>query len=352
MSRLLAPQADAAPLHFRAHVGVADRAAVERDAGPVQRRLEPEVAHDGRHHPAARQAAGRVQMPGRHEEHAVAVHDAPAAVDQNDAVAVAVEGEAQPAPLLDHRRLQRLGMRRAALPVDVAAVRRRVQLEHGDAEPFQHAAGDAAGRAVGAVDGDPLAGHGHPRHDTGQVLDVGIGQIRRFERPPGVVRNRSGRAGPGDARLDAALEVRRGLGPAGLQDLDPVVGMGIVGRGDGDARVEAVARRGDGDPRRRHDADAHRPPAARTHPGGEPPLHPRTRIPGVAAADDARRTAELLGQGGAQQGDGGTVERRGARHAAHSIGAEQDGRHGTAGLGTGRALRSPLPTAGGRTSAR
>ena len=337
VSRLLAPEADPASLHFRAHVGVADRAAMECDARLAQRRLEPEVAHHGRHDTAACQPTGTLEMAGRHEEHTVAVDDPAAAVDQDHAVAVAVEGEAQPAPLRDHRRPQRLRMRRTTLRVDIAAVRRRVQFDDGDTEPLQHAGRDPAGRPVCAIDGNRRARDANVPHDTDQVIDVGIEQVPAFERRlVGVGRVARG-ADSRDPRLQAALEPGRRLRPRGLQDLDSVVRIRVVRSRDGDARIETATSRDDGHTRRRRDADADQRTAARPHSGRETLLDPRARVPSIAPAHDTRRSAQFLGKGRAETRDRISVERRDARHAAHAIGAKQDARHEVRSVRGGRA---------------
>ena len=244
MSGLLAAETDVAADHLPAHVGVADRATVERDARLGQRRLQPEVAHHRRHDAVARQTAGGAQVTRRHEEHAVAVDEASVRVDQHHPVAVAVEREAETAALLHDRRLQRLGMRRAARRVDVAAVRRGVQLDDAGAEPAQDPRRHPARGPVRAVDRHRHPGERGAGRNAGEVIDVGLGEVRRLQVAPRRERvRRLAGGGVSDPRLDPALDAGRGLRAVGLQQLDAVVRVRVVGRGDHDAGVETAPRR-------------------------------------------------------------------------------------------------------------
>ena len=60
-----------------------------------QRQLEPDVAHHRGDDRVARAAGLRLQLPRAHQQHGVAVDDPAVLVDEDRAVAVAVEGDAQ-----------------------------------------------------------------------------------------------------------------------------------------------------------------------------------------------------------------------------------------------------------------
>ena len=67
----------------------------------------------------------RLHVPAAHQQHRVAIDDAAGAVDENRAIAVAVERHAEAAAALDDHAREVLRVRRAAVEVDVASVGRR-----------------------------------------------------------------------------------------------------------------------------------------------------------------------------------------------------------------------------------
>ena len=109
MPRLLAAERQVARLHLLHHVLVADGAPQKRDAVVREREFEADVAHHGRHDRVALQPALPLQLPGAHQQHRVAVDDAPSVIDEDGAVAVAVERDPQIAAALHHRRASRCG---------------------------------------------------------------------------------------------------------------------------------------------------------------------------------------------------------------------------------------------------
>ena len=115
MARLLAAERQAAREHLLHHVLVADRAADQVDARVAQRELEADVAHDGRDDRVALQPAFALQLARAHQQHGVAVDDLAAVVDEDRAIAVAVERDAQLAAALDDGPREPLGMRRSAV---------------------------------------------------------------------------------------------------------------------------------------------------------------------------------------------------------------------------------------------
>ena len=96
MPRLLAAERQAALRDLLHHVLVADRTADELDAEAAQRNLEADVAHDRRHDRVAAQAAFRLQLPRADQQDRVAVDDPAPVIDEDRAIAVAVERHAQP----------------------------------------------------------------------------------------------------------------------------------------------------------------------------------------------------------------------------------------------------------------
>ena len=89
------PPSDRAALqHLLHHVLVADRRAHQIDAERLQRQLEADVAHHGRDDRVALQPALALQLAAAHQQHGVAVDDPAALVDEDRAIAVAVERHA------------------------------------------------------------------------------------------------------------------------------------------------------------------------------------------------------------------------------------------------------------------
>ena len=150
MARLLAAEREAALDHLFHHVLVADRGADHLDAAIAKRDLEADVAHHRRDHGGARQPAAILQVDRRHQQDGVAVDDPAGVIDEQRAIAVAVERHAEARLRRHHRLREAVEVRRAAIEVDVAAVGR--DADRLDVET--RAARNSAG-AIGAV--APLA---------------------------------------------------------------------------------------------------------------------------------------------------------------------------------------------------
>src|SRR6266545_4630518 len=144
-------------LHLLPHVAVADLRAHETDAVARERRLEPAVRHDGPHDELGLELPVPREMPCGEREHEVAVVDAAGAVHRDDAIAVAVEREADVAPALHDRTLQRFGSGRTAALVDVRAVGHVEERDDLGAGLCEDGRRDAIGGAVRAVEHDTQA---------------------------------------------------------------------------------------------------------------------------------------------------------------------------------------------------
>ena len=131
------------------------RASVE--AEPLQVTLEAEIGHHGRDHGRLGEPAVLHPALRDHGEQLVAVDQVALLVDDHDAVGVAVERDADVGAHLAHLAGERLGRGRAAILVDVEAVRLDAEREHLGAELPQRRGRDAVGGAVGAVDHDAHA---------------------------------------------------------------------------------------------------------------------------------------------------------------------------------------------------
>ena len=167
---LLAAERDAALEHLLHHVLVANRAANELDAALAQGDLQADVAHHGGDDARCCEARPVVFMCRPHINSTASPSTiAPISVDEDGAVAVAVEGDADAALPFDHRARQTLGMGRSAIEVDVPAIRCGAQQLDIEAQLAEQARRDRGRRAVGGVDGDA-----HPA----QPLGVGQRQAR------------------------------------------------------------------------------------------------------------------------------------------------------------------------------
>ena len=130
-------------------------AAHQLDARLAQRELEADVAHHGRDDRVAL-AAGPSRCSWRAHISSTASPStiAAAVVDEDRAIAVAVERDAHVAAALDDGPREPLGMRRAAVEVDVAAVRLVADDDGLEAEAANSRGATVRRRAVGAVDGE------------------------------------------------------------------------------------------------------------------------------------------------------------------------------------------------------
>ena len=206
----------------------------------------------------------------------------PLPVDREHPVAVAVVGEADlgagGADELD----QALGMSRAAVGVDVAAVGLRAdQLQLG-AERAEDRRGGPVGRPVGAVEGDSRAGE-IELEGAAELADVVVEGALELAHAPDPLAGRVV-----EARLDRGLGLVVELDPPRVEELDPVVGVGIVGGRDDPRQVEAQPARQHRGGRRGQDAAQHRVPAARRDPRREGLLEHRPGLAGVADDQDLR----------------------------------------------------------------
>src|SRR5204862_3829020 len=150
--RLLAAQREIAREHLLHHVLVAHGAPDEIHSDRAERQLETDIAHDGRNDRAAFEPALALELTRAQEQHGVAVHDAAVAVDEDRAVAVAIERDAELAAALDDGARQPLWMRGPAMQVDVAAVWPIGDDDGLEPEPGEETRRHGRRRAVGAVD--------------------------------------------------------------------------------------------------------------------------------------------------------------------------------------------------------
>src|SRR3954451_15075466 len=154
VARLLAAEHPAAVAQLLEHVAVADLRRRDLDAGLLHRRVEAVVRHHRHGDPIARETAGAAQVQRGEGDELVAVDDGAGAVDGEDAVAVAVEGEPDVVAALADGLDERAEVRGAHAGVDVAPVGLDGHRRHRRAEAAEGLGRDVRGRAVGAVQDD------------------------------------------------------------------------------------------------------------------------------------------------------------------------------------------------------
>ena len=130
MAGLLAAEGHTLALHHFQHVPVADRRAEQPQAVLGAVFVQADVRHDRRHKAAAGKLPLLRQGVGADGHDLVAVDQPAVFIHGKAAVGVAVERETERIAALAHLFGQHLDMRRAAVVVDVDAVRRVVDVIH------------------------------------------------------------------------------------------------------------------------------------------------------------------------------------------------------------------------------
>jgi hypothetical protein len=223
--------------HFQ-HIAVAHLGPRKGDAEACQGMLEAEIAHQGADH-ARYGFPAELRGLGDHVEDLVAVVHVTVGINHDDAVAVAVQGDAHVGAALQDSVADALGRRGADLVVDVHAVGLGAHHEELGPQLMEDLGGHHVGGAVGAVERDLHAA---------QIELVGEGALAELHvAPPGVVDpprlaelgGRFAAHGLVEAGLDLQLHRVGELGARCSEELDPVVFKRVVGRRNDDAHLQA-----------------------------------------------------------------------------------------------------------------
>ncbi len=159
--------------HLLEDVLVADGGAKHLDAGALERGFEAHVGHGGGDDGGVGEKAAGLEVARGEEEDGVAVDDAAVLVGEEGAVGVAVEGDAERGFVVTDGAGDDLGVERAAVLVDVAAVGRGVGDDDvGAAELREELGGDGGGGSVGAVDDDAAVVEGEAGDGGEEEADV------------------------------------------------------------------------------------------------------------------------------------------------------------------------------------
>jgi hypothetical protein len=251
-------------------------------------------------------------------------------IGEENTVGIAVEGNAERRLVLDHLLRDDLGMQRAAAEVDVAPIRSGMGDEHGATEVREELRGHGAGRAVGAIDDEPLIVQRQAWHGGQQEARV-LGAVSLVDGRGGVVRcllsvvRCVGELGE-DLPLDRQLGCVGQLVAIGAEELDAVVLPGIVRGRDDHARGEAMRVGEVRDRRRGDDPGVLDRSSAGCEARGQARRNPVGGLAGVHAEEDVGlRGACLQGvrQGKPDGVDGCRVQRGLARDGANAVGAEE-----------------------------
>ena len=140
--------------HGLQHVSVTDGHLQDLDAVLRHPQPEPEVGHHGDDDRVLGQATVGVAIDGADPDDLIAVDQPARGIDGQHPIGVAVEGEPDVGAAGHDRTPKVIGVGRAAVRVDVGAVRLVVDHLHRRAERPEHSRGDCGGGPVGTVDHD------------------------------------------------------------------------------------------------------------------------------------------------------------------------------------------------------
>ena len=244
MPGLFAAEGGAGREHLFEDVLVADGGAQHLDAGAAERGFEAHVGHCCSDYRRVVQQPARVQVAAREQQDSVAVDDSSLLVGEEDAVGVAVEGDADGSPVRDHLGGDDFGVQRAAAEIDVASVGAGVGDGDGAAEVGEELGRDRAGGSVGAIDDDVMVIEretGNGGEQEANVLGaVGFVDGRGDSGNPRLRIETWGTQLAEDFGFDGEFGGIGKLEAVGAEELDAVILPGIVGGGDDDAGGEAV----------------------------------------------------------------------------------------------------------------
>ena len=242
-------------------IAVADIGPVETDAQFPECQLESEIGHERSDHIPAQRLLAQAR-PGDDVENVIPVDEPAVCIDEQDTVAIAVEGDAEIGLLLEDTGLQQFRVCGADAVIDIQTVWIGTDRNDLRTEFRKHLWRDVVGRAMGAVDDNlhPLETRRH--RDTALAeFDVASGGIIDAARTADGL-GLDGRHRLVELLLDRQLHLVGQFLAGSGEKLEAVVVVGIVGCADDDAgtRVEGLGQVGDAGGR-------HRPGQQHVHAG-------------------------------------------------------------------------------------
>ncbi len=242
MAGLLAAERVPLVLHLLQDVPVAHGRLHEPQPLALHGEREPEVGHHGGDDRVRAQRALLAHGERQHGEDLVAVDLGALVVHGQAAVGVAVVRDAEVGAVLDDGGAELVQVGRAVAVVDVEAVGLGADGDDGGPGPGEGLRGDTGGGAVGLVEDDGQAVE-TVGENAGEVVDVTVEALVVVGDPAD-----AGAGGPlpggagavlGVHGLDAVLQLVGELVPAAGEELDAVVGHGVVAGGEHHAEVGA-----------------------------------------------------------------------------------------------------------------
>ncbi len=330
MPGLLATQIGADPPHLFQHVAVAHLGLQRPDTRLAQRAVQAEVGHDRGDDQAALQLAARRQMAGADGQNVIPVSHLPGLIHRDEAVAVAVEGQADPDSAGPHLFLEGFGVESAGAPVDVRPIGPDPEGHDPRSETPEQARRQSIGRAVRAVQGDSDPVQPEVGAPPAESQIVRLGPVIHDQTPHAPAVGPRRRVRSAQPRLDLVFPRVRQFGAVAREDLDAVVLEGVVGGREDDPAVslEVAREKGHGGGRQHAHRVALR--SRRQAAGHQRGLQHGTRQARIPPDDEPdRRRSLVLQQGGNDLtpeavgclGD----QRLPVRHAADPVGAEEPG---------------------------
>ena len=139
------------PPDIRRGDAVANVGAVQADSFGGKRLFQPDIAHNRRDNDIAGEFAFALEVQADNRHHTVAVHDFAALIGKHHAVSVAIKGQSRVCADFPHFRRHRRRVSRAAIHIDIYAVRFREKQRNFGAHLLKNLRRQFVGRPVRAV---------------------------------------------------------------------------------------------------------------------------------------------------------------------------------------------------------
>lgn len=234
---VFAAEVVAAFAHALEDVSVADLGLFEGDAIGGEGVAQAEVAHDGGDEGVAAELALFFKGFGAEAEDAVAADNLAIAIDEDDAVGVAIETDTDVGFVFFDEFGGFFRVEGADAFVDVVAIGRGAEFDDFGAEFFENERADEVAGTVSAIDNDFETFEIFVADGRFGKLDVSTGGVIDAEGFSEADVGRSGLIAAEDDFFDGFLEGVVEFVAVWAEDFDAVVGEGIVGGGEHDAGV-------------------------------------------------------------------------------------------------------------------
>ena len=191
MAGLFTAQIEAAFAHLLDHIAVADLGALELEVDGFQVFFEAQIGHHRRDNAVAGQKAAPFPVACDQADELVAVNFLTALIDEDAAVRVAIECDADICAVFANGFAQRMGVCAADLLIDVEAIWRHADGEDLGAQLIKGRRGDLVGGAVCTIDTDAKVGEAHTTREGG-LHDLNIAGLGVIDAARAAERGRRG----------------------------------------------------------------------------------------------------------------------------------------------------------------